>query len=83
MSRTKLKPLSTRKQEQLLALLKEASEAASLKTSSFKNIASSGPFPKREQDVDAFIKSRVELHHQSWIISPLRKASELITKNGD
>lgn len=29
------------------------------------------PLPKHEDEVDAFIKERIRLHHNSWIVKPL------------
>lgn len=83
MKRTTLKPLGTRKQAKLLALMKEALESAALTNAEFGQITRSGPFPTSERQVTKFIRDRVSLHHQSWIIRPLKDAMELIRKNGN
>jgi hypothetical protein len=36
------------------------------------------PLPKNEDEVDAFVKDRIRLHHESWIIGPLQDALRML-----
>ena len=62
-------PIITQLQEILAAAKGDRSCFNRLHPSSYENAL---PLPKTEQEVDAFIKERIRLHHQSWIIDPLR-----------
>ncbi len=53
----------------------ELSEFGRLHPSSYKDAV---PFPTCENEVTAFIKERVELHHNSWITKPLEEALQLL-----
>lgn len=34
--------------------------------------------PKTEEEVDEFIKNRIKLHHDSWIVGPLVEALRIL-----
>jgi hypothetical protein len=79
MSDTKL--LGKREQQQLAALIRAAKESATLEHSVFDKIGgtpSDDPLPRSEREVTAFIKRRVRLHHETWIVSPLERALTLL-----
>lgn len=76
--RSPLKPLGVRAQEELLRLFDSARRAAKLDTADFGKIGSTGPFPTQERQVTKFIRERTRLYRESWIITPLQQAIELI-----
>jgi len=78
-----LKSLGIRKQKEIIRLVTSAMQDASLATASFSHIGTSGPFPTKESEVDAFIKERARLHHDSWVIAPLRQCLKIIQEARD
>ena len=63
-------------QEALAASRLERSEFGRLHPQSYRDAL---PYPKNENEVTAFIKERVALHHKSWISDPL---AEILRKLG-
>lgn len=67
-------------------LLLDAKKYAALEHASFSNICRTGNSsvtfedgrPVLENNVTEFIRERVRLHHESWIISPLEEALKMI-----
>lgn len=75
------KPLGARQQQQLIRLITAAYESATLKTAAFDSICGTpedSPLPRSEREVTGFIRKRVDLHHRSWILSPLQEALEIL-----
>lgn len=63
----------------VIELISEAMAAAIGERSSFSRLHPQSyekalPYPKDESEVDAFIKERIKLHHDTWIVTPLREA---------
>lgn len=63
---------------QILQELNDALHAASLKTAEFSEINPTDNLPKNEREVTGFIRRRVKLHHDTWIIGPITRAIKLI-----
>jgi hypothetical protein len=84
--RSKLRPLGIRQQERLLSLLREAYEHATLEHADFGSFWVQGdkllPFPTTDKQVTPFIIERTQTYRQSWLLSPLSRAIELIQSNG-
>lgn len=67
----------------IIELLQGALDAARLERSEFGQIfkpreGESVPYPQNENEVTAFIKDRVKLHHNSWIVKPIEEVLKLI-----
>ena len=65
----------------IIELLQGALDAAMLERSEFGKIFTPDdavPFPTTENEVTAFIKDRVSLHHNSWIVKPIKEVLKLI-----
>lgn len=78
-----IKLLSARQQRELIKLITDVYESATLKNAAFDSICGTpedSPLPRNEREVTNFIRKRVDLHHRSWILSPLREALEILTK---
>lgn len=76
--------LGVRKQRELIKLVIDAYESATLKNAAFDSICGTpedSPLPRSEREVTNFIRKRVDLHHRSWILSPLEEALRIL--NGD
>ena len=65
----------------IMELLTAARDASQLKLSEFGQLfpprpgePGHVPYPTREDEVTAFIKARVRLHHSSWITGPIEEA---------
>lgn len=83
---TATKPLGARQQRRLIELITGVYESATLKNAAFDSICGTpedGPLPRSEREVTNFIRKRVDLHHRSWILSPLQEALEILTSKGD
>lgn len=76
------KPLGVRQQRELIKLLTDAYESATLKNAAFDSICGTpedSPLPRNEREVTNFIRKRVDLYHRSWILTPLKDALEILT----
>ena len=65
----------------IVELLEAALASANLELAEFGRIFPDGnlvPYPTNEKEVTAFIKDRVRLHHDTWIIKPIKTALEKI-----
>lgn len=83
---TATKSLGARQQRELIKLITDVYESATLKNAAFDSICGTpedSPLPRNEREVTNFIRKRVDLHHRSWILSPLQEALEILTGKGD
>jgi len=72
--------IGKKKMRRIVSELKEIKRVATMKTASFSSIASIGDFPSKEKDVDSFIKERTRLWRRSWLVDPLQKIIEDLSK---
>lgn len=75
------KPLGIKQQRNLIRLITDAYESATLKTAAFDSICGTpedSPLPRSEHEVTNFIRKRVDLHHRSWVLSPLEEALRIL-----
>ena len=78
-----MRPIGVKQQRELIRLLTDAYESATLKQAAFDSICGTpddSPLPRSEREVTNFIRKRVDLHHRSWILSPLAEALEILTE---
>lgn len=70
----------------VLELLEAARDAAKCERSEFGRLfppfSKEGdlPYPTNENEVTSFIKERIELHHNSWIVGPIEVAIEKLSR---
>jgi hypothetical protein len=73
--------------DRIVTRLKEARESATLERASFgfsTELVSSNPHfeePIVSMPIDEFIKGKVKLHHDTWIVAPLDEAIALLEAN--
>lgn len=80
-----MKGLGKRVLRKHLSKLAEAIRAAEMVSSHFNKIGyidpeNEGELPKTEAEVTDFIKKRTRVHHQTWIIAPIRALMKDIQK---
>lgn len=70
------------RKREVLELLNRALIDARMERAGFNSIAHEGPLPTTEAEVTEFIKERTRIYRESWIISPIQRAINLIEQDG-
>lgn len=67
------------KTKRIIDLLEAARDAATLERASFGRIFPDNPiYPTNEEEVTPFIRERVQLHHETWIIDPINEVLRIL-----
>jgi hypothetical protein len=64
----------------LKSLVKNALKSARMENACFEEIFPKTPLPRTEEEVNAFIKNRIEIYMSSWVIKPLEAVVEKLEK---
>ena len=63
----------------VIKLLEDAIASARLDRAEFSRLFPENPtYPTSEKEVTGFIKERVKVHHDSWVIGPIEQALSIL-----